>query len=333
MTDGPAAARLFEVTDAGTFEHGTSTLQLHDRSATTRRSGRTGARGCSPRAQRPQPARDDKVVTAWNGLAIAALAEAGVQLAGPEYLVAARVCARAAARAAPRRRPAAPNLARRTGGRRGRRRRGLRLTWPKGCWRCIRPPARPAWLAAAGDLLDVALTHFRDDTGSFFDTADDAERLVRRPRDPTDNATPSGASSIAVALVSHAALTGSAAHRAAAAAALGAVAPLAETQPRFLGWALAGAEALISGPLQVAIVGERGSGPLTETAWRLRPPGAVIVSGSPDAPGQPLLAGRPLVADGPAAYVCRGMVCDLPVTTAGGLAAALEAGSAGTDLR
>jgi uncharacterized protein YyaL (SSP411 family) len=122
-------------------------------------------------------------------------------------------------------------------------------------------------------------------------------------------------------------------HRAAAETALGAVAPLAETQPRFLGWALAGAEALISGPLQVAIVGEGGGGPLTDTARRLRPSGAVVVSGVPDASGQPLLAGRPLVRGGPAAYVCRGMVCDLPVTTVEELAAALETGSAATDLR
>ena len=62
-------------------------------------------------------------------------------------------------------------------------------------------------------------------------------------------------------------------------------------------------------------------------------PGAVVVSGAPDVPGQPLLADRPLVRGGPAAYVCRGMVCDLPVTTVDELAAALETGSAATDLR
>jgi uncharacterized protein YyaL (SSP411 family) len=59
-------------------------------------------------------------------------------------------------------------------------------------------------------------------------------------------------------------------------------------------------------------------------AWRERPPGAVVVSGSPDAPGVPLLADRPLVEGRAAAYVCRGMVCDLPVTTAEALSAALR---------
>jgi uncharacterized protein YyaL (SSP411 family) len=89
---------------------------------------------------------------------------------------------------------------------------------------------------------------------------------------------------------------------------------MAGGQPRFFGWALAAAEALIDGPVQVAVVGEAGGGPLTETAWRLRPPGAVLLSAEPDAAGLPLLADRPLVAGRPAAYVCRGMVCDLPVT-------------------
>jgi uncharacterized protein YyaL (SSP411 family) len=175
------------------------------------------------------------------------------------------------------------------------------------------------WLDAAGELLDTALAHFADGSGGFFDTADDAEQLVRRPKDATDNATPSGSSALAGALVGYSALTGSMQHRAAAENALRIVSELGRRQPRFLGWALAAAEALVAGPLQIAIVGEDGAGPLTRTAWRLRPPGAVVVSGAPDQPGVPLLAGRPLVRGEAAAYVCRGMVCDLPVTTAADL--------------
>jgi uncharacterized protein YyaL (SSP411 family) len=71
--------------------------------------------------------------------------------------------------------------------------------------------------------------------------------------------------------------------------------------------------------VQIAVVGESGAGPLTAAAWRLRPPGAVVVSAAPDAPGVPLLAQRPLVDGKPAAYVCRGMVCELPVTGVGDL--------------
>jgi uncharacterized protein YyaL (SSP411 family) len=138
---------------------------------------------------------------------------------------------------------------------------------------------------------------------------------VRRPQDPTDNASPSGASSLITALVAYSALTESLVHREIAEAALATVGQIGTQQPRFLGWALGAAEALASGPLQVAVVGERGHGPLTEAAWRARPGGAVVTSGDPDASGVPLLADRMLVDGQPAAYVCRAMVCQRPVTT------------------
>jgi uncharacterized protein YyaL (SSP411 family) len=181
----------------------------------------------------------------------------------------------------------------------------------------------PQWLRAAGDLLDTVLSRFADGAGGFFDTADDAEQLVRRPKDPSDNAAPSGQSAVAAALVAYSALTGSPVHRQAAENALRIGSSLGVQQPRFLSWALAAAEALQSGPVQVAVVGEPGHGPLARVAWARRPPGAVVVCGEPDAPGQPLLAGRPLVRGGAAAYVCRGMVCDAPVTDADALSAAL----------
>jgi uncharacterized protein YyaL (SSP411 family) len=127
------------------------------------------------------------------------------------------------------------------------------------------------------------------------------------------------------ALITLAALTGSNRYRDAAERALRALGTLPVEQPRFFGWTLAACEALVSGPVQIAIVGEPGGGPLTDSALRLRPPGAVVVSAEPDAAGLPLLAGRPLVDGGPAAYVCRGMVCDLPRTQPDELAAALRA--------
>jgi uncharacterized protein YyaL (SSP411 family) len=123
------------------------------------------------------------------------------------------------------------------------------------------------WLHAAGELLEVALAHFADGEGGFFDTADDAERLVSRPKDPTDNAAPSGTSALASALLTYSALTGSLEHRQAAEHALRVVSSIGVQQPRFLGWSLAAAEALVAGPLQIAVVGERGSGPLASTAW------------------------------------------------------------------
>ena len=316
-----AAAALFEVTDAGTFDDGASTLQLRGDPPDHAAFGEMRAALLDARRARPQPARDDKVVTAWNGLAIAALAEAGVLLGEPRYLDAAVEAADLIISV-----HVVDGRLRRTsrGGVAGA---ALAVAedfgdLAEGLLALCQAGGEARWLAAAGALLGVACARFTDGAGGFYDTGDDAETLVRRPRDPTDNAAPSGSSALAHALLTYAALTGSPDHRAAAEDALRVVSEVGAAQPRFFGWALAAAEALVAGPVQVAIVGER-RGPLGELAWRTRPPGAVVVAGEPDAPGQPLLAGRPLVGGRAAAYVCRGMVCDLPVTDVDGLRAAL----------
>jgi uncharacterized protein YyaL (SSP411 family) len=311
--DADAAASLFAVTEHGTFEHGASTLQLLADPEDTAQWDDLRTRLYAARSIRPQPARDDKVVTAWNGLAIAGLAEAGVLLDEPRYVDAAVASARLLL-----------DVHRVDGRLRRTSRDGVVGSalgvledygdLADGLLVLHQATADPQWLTAAGELLDVALVRFSDGTGGFFDTGDDAERLVRRPRDPTDNATPSGASALITALIGYSALTGATAHRRAAEDALRQVGEFGIAQPRFFGWALAAAEALHAGPVQVAIVGEPAAGALTSTAWRLRPPGAVVLSGEPDAAGLPLLAGRPLVGGRPAAYACRGMVCDLPVT-------------------
>src|SRR5664280_966229 len=156
----------------------------------------------------------------------------------------------------------------------------------------------PHWLRLTGDLLDVVLGHFDDGRGGFYDTADDAETLLRRPQDGTDNATPSGSAAAAGALLSYAAYTGSHRHRAAAEAALGAVAPLARQHARFIGWAAAVGEAAVAGPLEIAVVGRPNAADTCALARvaRLTPsPGAVLAVGDPAA-GQdivPLLAGHP----------------------------------------
>ena len=312
-TDADAAAELFNVTADGTFEHGASTLQLLADPADAAKWADLRARLFAARTVRPQPARDDKVVTAWNGLAVAGLAEAGVLLEEPRYLTAAIDAAQLLLEL-----HVVDGRLRRTS------RDGVAGTaagvaedygdLADGLLVLHQATGDARWLRAAGMLLDTALARFHDEAGGFYDTADDAEQLVRRPRDPTDNATPSGASALITALVAYSALTGTTSYRTAAEDALRQVREIAVAQPRFFGWALAAAEALIDGPVQVAIVGEDGAGPLTSVAWRLRGPGAVVVSGAPDATDAVLLASRPLINGRPAAYVCRGMVCDLPVT-------------------
>ncbi|HEY7009228.1 MAG TPA: thioredoxin domain-containing protein [Jatrophihabitantaceae bacterium] len=319
--DATAAAELFAVTADGTFEHGASTLQL--RTDPSDPAWFADVRGLllAARTTRPQPARDDKVVTAWNGLAIAALAEAGMLFEETRYLAAAERCAELLVGT-----HVVDGRLRRTS-RDGAVGAALGVAddygdLVEGLLMLHQATGSPRWLDVAGRLLDSAVALFADGQGGFFDTGADAEKLVRRPRDPTDNATPSGSSALANALLTYAALVGSPAHRELAEDALRPVGVLGVQHPRYLGWALAAAEALVAGPLQVAVAGADPA--LVQAAWRHRPGGTVVVAGDPDEPDVPLLAGRPLVDGRSAAYVCRGMVCDLPVTSVPELLAQLS---------
>jgi uncharacterized protein len=184
------------------------------------------------------------------------------------------------------------------------------------------------WVDLAGRLLETALTRFADGQGGFFDTPDDGEQLLYRPADPADNATPSGAFALAGALLSYAALTGSARHRDAAIAAAESLGALAERFPRAAGSGLAVAEALLAGPAEIAVVGTPGdpaTAGLHAAALGSTSPGAVVALG--DGTGEsavPLLAGRGLVNGAPAVYVCRNFTCRAPVTSITELESALS---------
>ncbi|HET7397124.1 MAG TPA: thioredoxin domain-containing protein, partial [Intrasporangium sp.] len=310
--DGWRAATVFAVTAEGTFEHGSSTLQLPSEPPDAAWLARVRDRLKAVRDRRPQPGRDDKVVTSWNGLAIAALADGGALLAEPGWVEAASRCADLLLT-----RHLVDGRLRRSS-RQGRVGAALGVAddhgnLAEGLLALFQATAEPRWLAESGTVLDTALARFAAPDGGFADTAADAEQLYLRPRSAADNAEPSGQSALAGALVTYGALTGSTRHLEAGRAAVAAAGGLARSDPRFAGWTLAVAEALAAGPLQVAVV---GSGPEAETllaAVRRSPsPGMVAVAGPPDAPGIPLLAERPLVGERPAAYVCRGFVCDAP---------------------
>jgi hypothetical protein len=187
--------------------------------------------------------------------------------------------------------------------------------------------ADDAWLTTATGLLDIALAHFADPDrpGRWFDSADDAERLLLRPADPMDGATPSGASSITEALLIAAHLVGAGRadrYRQAAADTLQAHSPLLARAPRAAGHWLAVAESAVRGPLQIAVACDSPGSSLLADARRLAPGGAIVVGGP--AGSSELLVGRDRVAGADAAYVCRGQVCDLPVTTSDDLAGALS---------
>ncbi|WP_371053602.1 thioredoxin domain-containing protein [Rhodococcus gordoniae] len=320
--DGRWAADAFTVTPGGTFEHGTSVLQLLDEPDDPARLADVRARLFAARTRRPQPGRDDKVVTAWNAFAITALAEAGVALGEPAWMDAATRCVQFL-------------LDRHLiDGRLRRASLGGVVGSPAGVLEDYgalvtallavhQGTGDRRWVERATELADVALAQFADPErpGSWFDTAHDAESLVARPRDPVDGATPSGASLIAEALLGLSALVHDDSRYAdSAALSLSTAAILFEKAPRAGGHWLTVAEASVRGPLQVAVA---GGGELLDVARRLAPGGAIVVGGEPDS--SPLLAGRPLVDGGAAAYVCRGFVCDRPVTTATGLREVLSA--------
>ncbi len=312
--DGHWAAELFEVT--GTFEHGSSTLQLLRDPDDVDRFDDVRRRLLAARELRVRPERDDKVVAAWNGLAVSGLVDAGRLLGREEYVDAALAAGELLA------------TVHVVDGRLRRVSRDGRVGAPAGVLEdhgCVAggflalcgATGDERWLGRATDLLESALTHFRADDGGFFDTPADGERLVTRPRDPSDNASPSGTSATIHALLAAHALTGDGRWREAADEALSGLSELARRAPRFAGWSLAAAQAVAAGAPEIAVVGppgpERDDLERQARQW----PGAVVAVADGPRDGILLLEGRGPVDGAPAAYVCRGNVCDRPVLAPG----------------
>jgi uncharacterized protein YyaL (SSP411 family) len=320
--DGAWAARLFDVTVAGTFEHGSSVLQLLSDPEDPVRWRGVRARLLEARMGRVQPGRDDKAVTAWNGLAITALVEASIALQRNDFLDAAAACA-------------AELLASHLrGGRLRRASLGGRVSegagtledygaLATGLLSLFQVTGEQRWREGACQLLDTALGHFADADvpGAWFDVADDAEQLVLRPGDPLDGATPSGASAIAEALLTAGYLLEVDRYRESARASLAAASMALARAPRSAGHWLAVAEAAVRGPIQVAVACRDIGSPLLRDARVVAPGGAIVVGGPKDS--TELLRDRGLVDGKDTAYVCRGTVCDLPVTGTRQLDAAL----------
>ena len=327
--DAEFAAAHFGVTEEGTFEEGASVLQLPDTEGLVdaERVASVRQRLLAAREERPRPGRDDKVVACWNGLAIAALAETGAYFDRPDLIQAAtdaadllvRVHMDGQARLHRTSRDGTPGA-----------NSGVLEDYAdvaEGFLTLASVTGEGVWVEFAGFLLDTVLLQFTTEDGALYDTAADAEALIRRPQDPTDNATPSGWTAAAGALLSYAALTGSGLHRDAAERALGIVTALAGRAPRFIGWGLAVAEAALDGPREVAVVGPPGdpaTAALHHAALLGTAPGAVVAMGAPGADEVPLLQDRPLVDGKPAAYVCRHFTCERPTTDPAELTAALQ---------
>lgn len=328
--EGAWAAEIFGVTTAGNFEQGTSVLTRYaDPDALSDNGAAAAARARfervrttlrDARARRPQPDRDDKVVTAWNGMAITALAEAGSALRQDDWVQAAARCAHfLLAEHVVDGRVRRASL----GGVVGTSAGVLEdYAWlVTGLLALHQATGRLDWLEHAQRLLDKAIQHFADPSapGSWFDTADDAEILVTRPRDPIDGATPAGASALAEALLTAAAssaVESALRYRELADQTLQRGAVVLARAPRSAGQWLTVAEPALRGPLQVAIALPESTTEATgliATARAEAPGGTVIIAAPTNS--VPLLTDRSPVDGAPAAYVCRGSVCDLPVTT------------------
>lgn len=325
--DAELAATYFGVTEEGTFEEGASVLQLPAQAGVVADAARLDSireRLLAARSQRPAPGRDDKVVAAWNGLAVAALAEVGAYFDRPDLVAAAVGAGDLLVRLHmdDRARLSRTSKDGQVGANAGVLEDYADVA--EGFLALASVTGEGVWLEFAGFLLDHVLAQFVDaESGSLYDTAADAEQLIRRPQDPTDNAVPSGWTAAAGALLSYAAQTGAEPHRRAAERALGVVKGLGPRAPRFIGHGLAVAEAALDGPREVAVIGPVG-GELHRTALLGTAPGAVVAVGPEEGEELPLLSGRGFVGGLPAAYVCRRFVCDAPTVDAGELAAKLS---------
>ncbi len=347
----PLFAEAYDVGEAGNWEgrvilrriatdeglaarHGTTPGEVADLLARAR------AALLAARDLRPQPARDDKALAGWNGLMLAALADAAALLERGEPT---------AREAAARYRALAERAA-------GRLLEVLRLpdgrflrSWKDGRARhagtledqaCMaegllalyEATADERWFAAAREVLDAVLVHFGDPAGGFHDTADDAEALVARPRSLEDNAIPSGGAMTATALLRLHALTGEGAYAAAAEAALGVVGAAVAAYPTaFAQWLIA--LDWQTGPVdEIAIIGDPGDprvrrlvdvarGAAGGPSWRPRQ--VLTVGPDPRTSAVPLLQGRFSLRGAPTAFVCRGFACRQPVTEPEALAALL----------
>ncbi len=318
--DGAWAAAAFGVTAAGNIDGRSTLRRIGD--PDPRRLADVTARLALARSARPQPARDGKVVTVWNGLVATALVEAA-PVCGRRTIEDATWCldevfARHVVDGGLRRASldgvvgAAPGV--------------LEDYAALGVAALTlhAATAESRWLERGQWCVDEALARFADPDrpGSFFDAEPDA-RLIVRPRDPVDGATPAGASLLAEALslaADLAAPADAARYVAVADAALAAAAALLAKAPRAAGHWLAVAER--PGVVVAIAETETSDGALATAARRLAPSGAVVIAGRPDS--VPALADRNPVGGRDAAYVCRGRVCSLPLTDVAEFAAELS---------
>ena len=322
----------YTLTRAGNWE-GTNILTLRQPESLSAHGELLGKMR-SVRARRVPPATDDKALSSWNGLALAALAECAGLCGRADYLPAATRTAEFLANSMTWRDDAGY----------------LRLwhTWRGGAARIngfledyafvargmlalYEAAGESRWLNMAGDLATTLLAQFRNEAGDvLFDTSHDAPPLLHRPVSREDNAVPAGCSVAIETLLRLAAVHDDDAMRQAA---LRILAPLSGDAAKMAyghGRLLCALDDSMGDMTTIVLCGtpaDPTAAALRTFAWQLATQRRVLVSRLPDdpnAPGLPLLEGRGPVDGKPAAFVCTGRVCGLPVTDAGELAEALR---------
>jgi uncharacterized protein YyaL (SSP411 family) len=324
---------VYGVTPRGNFEHGTSILHLPHRLADVATALLTGedelreklaawrAKLLEVRSRRIPPGRDDKVLVAWNGMMLDALAQAAGVLDESRYLAAAQQAANFLL-----------NEMRQPDG-------SLLHTWRHGRARlaaylddytCLavglvslyEADFDERWLAAAVELMDYVHRHFHDDDrGGYFYTAANHEALITRQKDFYDNAVPSGNSLAALALVKLGKLLGRGDYLDTAQRTMRAAAPLVEQAPQAAGQMLLAID-LMRGPTpEIAIVGDPQEPQTASALHALRQtylPRKVLACRTAknlqDAgPLSALFAGKMSGAAQPAVYLCEQFTCQAPV--------------------
>jgi hypothetical protein len=263
------------------------------------------------RAKRVWPGMDDKRLTAWNALAIAAFADAGAALERPDYVAAAV--------------DAAEFIWRDLRDDEGR----LLRTWKDGEAKLngylqdhafllealivlYEATFDPRWFARAREVADAMIARFADDErGGFFETSSDHEQLVARRKDLEDNPIPSGNSAAAYGLLRLAALTGEQEYERRAVGILKLLERFLATHPQAFAHLLQALDFHLAPVKEVALAGDDLE-PLARVVRGSFRPHVVLAGGAPD--GVPLMEGREPVDGHAAAYVCEHFACRRPVT-------------------
>ncbi len=317
----PLALATFGVTDEGNFEGRTHLNVVNAHAADDLGIDRPAARIMmrevrqklrARRSTRPRPGLDDKVITAWNGLAIRALAEAGAVVGDPRLTHAAAEAASfirdsmvVSGRLMRSRRQGRSNV------------QGFSddyASFALACFSLYQVTGDQTWYREAMRVTEGLIELFHDPGGGFFMSGIDAETPLARTKDLSDAPTPSANSLAAEALLLASMFTGRSELRARAEETLRATMAVARTSPMAAGHLLAVLHTFLNDPREVAIVGPEAA-ELASVVWEEFRPG-VVVAVDTDGDGAgivPLLEGR--WSDRTLAYVCRGFVCDLPVSS------------------